>query len=137
MKFLKIGGYINICIAIAHILCLYDTQYFFEITGVGENMNRNAEIHPLLPYIITIFVSIIFFIFGLYGLSGTGKIRELPLLKIGVYIIAVVYLMRGAVGVIINIGFESSFQWHHLLFSICALVIGLLYLLGGLERYKA
>lgn len=134
---LKFGGYINILIAIAHIICLFNAEYFFEVTGVGENMQRNAEIHPLLPYGMTIFVAVIFFIFGLYGLSGAGKIRKLPLLKIGVFAIAAIYLFRGVVGSIINIGFESSFQWHHLLFSLCALGIGLLYLLGGLKKWRA
>lgn len=99
-------------------------------------MRRNAEIRPFLPYAMTIFVALIFFIFGLYGLSGAGKIRKLPLLKVGIFIIAAIYLIRGAVGAIVNIGFESSFQWHHLLFSICALGIGLLYLLGGLRKWK-
>lgn len=136
MKMLKLGGYINILIAIAHIICLVNADYFFEITGVGEDMRRNAEIHPLLPYTMTIFVAIIFFIFGLYGLSGAGKIRKLPLLKVGVFSIAAIYLIRGIVGTIVNIGFESSFQWHHLLFSACALGIGSLYLLGGLRIWK-
>ena len=133
---LKLGGYINILIAIAHIICLFNAQYFFEVTGVGENMRRNAEIHPLLPYAMTIFVSVIFFIFGLYGISGAGKIRKLPLLKVGIFTIATIYLMRGVVGVIANIGSESSFQWHHLLFTVCALGIGLLYLLGGLRKWE-
>lgn len=101
-------------------------------------MRRSAEIHSCLPYITTIFTAIIFFIFGLYGLSGLSgadKIRKLPLLKIGIFAIATIYLIRAVAGVIINLGFESTFQWHHLLFSICALVIGLLYLLGGLNKY--
>ena len=136
MKMLKLGGCINILIAIAHIICLFNAEYFFEITGIGENMRRNAEIHPLLPYVMTIFVSIIFFIFGLYGLSGAGKIKKLPLLKVGIFTIATIYLIRGVVGAIGNIGFESSFQWHHLLFSVCALGIGLLYLLGGLNKWE-
>lgn len=54
MKMLKLGGCINILIAIAHIICLFNAEYFFEITGIGENMRRNAEIHPLLPYVMTI-----------------------------------------------------------------------------------
>lgn len=136
MKMLKLGGYINILIAIAHIICLFNAQYFFEVTGVGENMRRNAEIHPLLPYAMTIFVSVIFFIFGLYGISGAGKIRKLPLLKVGIFTIATIYLIRGVVGAIANIAFESSFQWYHLLFSICALGIGLSYLSGGLRKWK-
>lgn len=137
MKMLKLGGYINILIAIAHIICLFNAEYFFEVTGVGENMRRDAEIHPFLPYVMTIFVAVIFFIFGLYGLSGAGRIRKLPLLKIGIFAIAAIYLFRGVAGSIINIGFESLFQWHHLLFSLCALGIGLLYLLGGLKKWRA
>lgn len=136
MKMLKLGGYINILIAIAHIVCLYSPEYFFEVTGVGEEMKRNAEIHPLLPYVMTIFVAIFFFIFGLYGLSGAGKIKKLPLLKWGIFTIAAIYLLRGVVGSVVNIAFETAFQWHHLLFSICALGIGLLYLLGGLQIWK-
>lgn len=136
MKMLKFGGYINILIAIVHIICLFNAEYFFEVTGVGENMRRNSEIHSFLPYAMTIFVAVIFFIFGLYGLSGAGKIRKLPLLKVGIFTIATIYLIRGAVGAIANIGFEPSFQWHHLLFSVCALGIGLLYLLGGLNKWK-
>jgi hypothetical protein len=136
MKMLKLGGYINILIAIVHIICLFNAEYFFEVTGVGENMRRNSEIHPLLPYAMTIFVSIIFFIFGLYGLSGADKIKKLPFLKVGIFTIAIIYIIRGIVGAITNIGFESSFQWHHLLFSVCALGIGLLYLLGGLRKWK-
>lgn len=136
MKMLKLGGYINILIAIAHIICLFSAEYFFEVTGIGENMKKNAEIHPFLPYAMTIFVSIIFFIFGLYGLSGAGKIKKMPLLKVGIFTIAAIYLIRGVVGAIANIGFESSFQWHHLSFSVCALGIGLLYLLGGLNKWR-
>lgn len=136
MKKLKFGGYFNILIAIAHLICLLDAQYFFDITGVGDNMRRNAEIHPLLPYIITIFTAIIFFIFGLYGLSGAGNIKKLPFLKFGVYSIATIYMIRGSVGAIINIGFDSSFKWYHLFFSFCAFGIGLLYLLGGLSKWK-
>ncbi|MBK5723138.1 hypothetical protein JGH11_19920 [Dysgonomonas sp. Marseille-P4677] len=133
---LKLGGYINILIAVAHIICLLNADYFFEITGVGGNMRKNAEIHPLLPYAMTVFVAVIFLIFGLYGLSGAGKIKELPLLRIGVFTIAAIYLLRGIIGSIINIGFESSFLWYHLLFSLCALGIGLLFLLGGLKAFQ-
>lgn len=134
MKLLKLGGYLNILIAIAHVIGLFFGDKIYEYTGVGEDMRRNAEINPHLPTLITLFVSIFFFIFGLYGLSGAGVFkRKLPLLKLGIFSIAAIYLGRGVIGAIINIGFETSFQWHHLLFSVCAFVIGLLYLNGGLK----
>ena len=133
MKKILIGAYLNILIAILHILCLYKASYFFEITGVGENMRRNAEIYPLLPYVITLVVAIIFFVFGLYGLSAAGRFRKLPFLKVGVFSIAVIYLIRGIIGCIINIFKEEPFLWYHLIFSLFALVIGVFYLLGGWE----
>lgn len=133
---LRIGGYINILIAIAHIVGLFWAQQMYDYTGVGDRMRENAAIHPALPYMITIFVTIAFFIFGLYGLSAAGKIKKLPLLKTGIFVIAAIYLLRGAIGIVINIAFETIFIWSHLLFSLCALGIGLLYLLGGLKKYK-
>lgn len=136
MKLLKLGGYINILIAITHIIGLLWAQEMYDYTGVGENMRRNAELHPLLPAAMTIFVAIFFFIFGLYGLSASGAIKKLPLLKLGVFTVAAIYLFRGVVGSVVNICVESSFQWHHLSFSFCAIGIGLLYLLGGLQIWK-
>ncbi|WP_108821034.1 hypothetical protein [Dysgonomonas sp. Marseille-P4361] len=137
MKLLRLGGYINILIAIAHVVGLFWAQEMYDYTGVGENMQRNAEIHPLLPTAMTVFVAIFFLIFGLYGLSAAGIVKKLPFLKLGVFTIAAIYLVRGIVGSVINIGFESSFIWYHLLFSLCALGIGVLYLLGGLQIWKS
>lgn len=136
MKLLKLGGYLNILIAIAHIIGLLWAQDMYDYTGVGEDMRRNAEIHPLLPTAMTVFVSIFFFIFGIYGLSAAKAVKEMPFLKIGVFSIAAIYLLRGIIGSIVNIGFETSFQWHHLFFSLCALAIGFLYLIGGLQVWK-
>ncbi len=40
-------------------------------------------------------VAIVFFIFGLYGLSADNKYRKLPFLKVGIFVIAAIYLLRG------------------------------------------
>lgn len=133
---LKLGGYINILIALVHLLCLFWAETFFDLTGVGDQMREHAAMHPLLPYGLTVFVAIIFLIFGLYGLSAAGKIKPLPLLKVGVFSIAAIYLLRGVLGAIVNIAFEPIFLWYHLLYSACALIIGLLYLMGGLKAWK-
>lgn len=135
-RMLKIGGYINILIAIFHLVVLFWAQQMYDFTGVGDRMRENASIHPFLPYAITIIVSIAFFVFGLYGLSGADIIKKMPLLKTGIFVIATIYLLRGLVGIFINIFVESSFLLHHLIFSIFALIIGVLYLLGGLKKWQ-
>jgi hypothetical protein len=67
---LKLGGYINIIIAVAHIVGLFWADKMFEVTGIGKEMTELAQTNSSLPYLLTIFVAIVFFIFGLYGLSA-------------------------------------------------------------------
>ena len=90
---LKLGGYINIVIAIAHIVGLFWAEKMFEVTGIGNEMTKLAQTHSSLPYLLTIFVAVVFFIFGLYGLSADNKFRKLPFLKLIIFIIAGIYLI--------------------------------------------
>ena len=55
---------------------------------------------PLLQNRMQLFLigeaaALIFAIFGLYGLSGAGSIRHLPLLRLGLIGISSAYLLRG------------------------------------------
>lgn len=91
---LKLGGYINILIAIAHIVGLLWADQMFELTGIGKQMAELAHIQASLPYLLTLFVTIVFFIFGLYGLSADAKFRKLPFLKPAIFLIAGIYIFR-------------------------------------------
>ena len=42
---LKLGGYINIIIAIAHIVGLFWADKMFEVTGIGKEMTELAQTH--------------------------------------------------------------------------------------------
>ena len=134
---LKFGGYINILIAIAHIIGLFWAEQMFEVTGVGKEMTELAEIHFALPYVITIFVSIMFLIFGLYGLSAGEKIRKLPFLKLGIFVIAGIYIFRGLGELIFDISRQQSHQSEtETVYSLIALTIGLLFLIGGIKKWN-
>lgn len=55
---------------------------------------------PLLENRMQLFMigetaALVFAIFGLYGLSGAGSIRHLPLLRLGLVGISSLYLLRG------------------------------------------
>ena len=131
---LKIGGILNIVIAIAHIIGLFWTEQFFENTGVGEGMETLRQIHSALPYLLTIFVAVIFFVFGLYGLSAAKKIRPLPFLKLGIFTIAGIYLFRGIGEQSYNLILGTTSP-SETLQSIIALIIGLLFLFGGFKKW--
>ena len=132
---LKLGGYINIVIAIGHILGLIWADQMFEITGIGKEMATLAQKHSTLPYLLTIIVAIVFFIFGLYGLSAANKFRKLPLLKTVIFLIAGIYLLRGA-GELIADTIQRTNSIAETIYSLVAIIIGLLFLIGGLQKWR-
>jgi hypothetical protein len=135
MNMLKIGGYLNILIAIGHIIGLIWADQVFALFGISEPMNRLAEIHFSLPYLLTFFVSLVFLIFGLYGLSAEGELRRLPLLKPALFVIAGLYIVRG-LGELIYETTRSTHSTAEITYSLIALALGLLYLIGGVKKWK-
>lgn len=134
---LRLGGYINILIAIGHIVGLIWAKQMFMVTGIGNEMNKLAQAHSFLPYLLTIFVAVVFFIFGLYGLSADGKFRKLPFIKLGIFAIAAIYIFRGVGELIFDISQQEAPPITEALFSLIALGIGLLFLIGGLKKWKS
>lgn len=132
---LKLDGYLNILIAIGHIVGLIWADQMFEITGIGKEMETLAQTHTSLPYLLTIFVAIVFLIFGLYGLSADHQFRKLPFLKPVIFSITVIYLLRGF-GELIADKIKGTNSISETIYSLFALAIGLLFLIGGLKKWK-
>ncbi|MEJ7692654.1 hypothetical protein [Daejeonella sp.] len=133
---LKLGGCINILIAIGHIIGLFWADKMFEITGIGKEMKELAQAHSSLPYLLTIFVAIAFFVFGLYGLSADNKFRRLPFLKPVIFLIAGIYLLRGIGELIFDLEKQQTNQFLEITYSLIAVFIGLLFLIGGLRKWN-
>lgn len=134
---LTIGGYINILISLAHIVGLLWAEKMFEVTGIGKEMTELSHLHPALPYLITIIVAIVFFLFGLYGLSADGKFKKLPLLKPAIFTIAAIYLFRGFGELIFDIEKQGAGLFLETVYSLLAVGIGLLFLVGGWRKRKS
>ncbi|WP_165024171.1 hypothetical protein [Dysgonomonas sp. ZJ279] len=130
----KIGSTLNFILAAGHLIALIWLMKVFEIYGLSKEINELSQIHPLLPYILTVTVSGGFFVFGLYGLSADGKIRKLPLLKVAVFAIAAIYILRAVAGVV-EIIITDTPPLLESINSSGALIIGLLYLIGGLKKW--
>ncbi|HKX86264.1 MAG TPA: hypothetical protein VJL37_06310 [Flavobacterium sp.] len=134
---LQIGGYINIVIALGHLIGLFWAEKMFEVTGIGKEMIELAQTHASLPYLLTVFVAVFFFIFGLYGLSADGKLKELPYLKPIIFVIAAIYLFRGIGELIADMQIQQANASLETLYSIIAIAIGLLFLIGGVKKWNA
>jgi hypothetical protein len=131
---LQIGGYINIVIALGHLIGLFWAEKMFEVTGIGKEMVELAQTHSSLPYLLTVFVAVFFFIFGLYGLSADGKLKELPYLKPIIFVIAAIYLFRGIGELIADMQIQQANAFLETLYSLIAIAIGLLFLIGGFKN---
>jgi hypothetical protein len=59
--------------------------------GAGEALVSN----PPLLLASGLLVALLLVVFGLYGLSGAGVIRRLPLLRLGLFVIGLLYLAVG------------------------------------------
>lgn len=134
---LKLGGYINILIAVGHIVGLIWADQMFAVTGIEKEMQELSKINTstYLPYLLTIFVAVVFLIFGLYGLSADNKFKKLPFLKSVIFIIAGIYIFRGLGGLLADT-IQGTNSLNETIYSLFALTIGLLFFVGGLRKWK-
>jgi hypothetical protein len=131
---LKLGGYINLFITVGHLIGLIWAEQMFEVTGIGKEMAELGQVHLSLPYLLTIFVALVFFIFGLYGLSADDKFKKLPFLKTVIFLIAGIYLLRG-LGELVVDNIHGTNSITETTYSFLALVIGFLFLIGGFKKW--
>ncbi|SHG04371.1 hypothetical protein [Pedobacter caeni] len=129
---LTIGGYLNILISFGHIAGLFRAEQMFRLTGVAHQMKELSALHYTLPYALTVFVALVFFVFGLYGLSATKKWMWLPFQKSGIYLISGIYFLRG-LGELLADGLSGTSTLTGTFYSIIAVGIAILYLSGGLK----
>jgi hypothetical protein len=134
MVFLKAGGVASAFIAALHVLIVIGGGPAYRYFGAGEHMARLAEAGSLIPALVTAGISAVFVVWAAYAFSGAGLLRRLPLLRTGLVVIGVVYLLRGlllAPEVVARVsGSQPAVPVRELVFSLAALAAGLAYLLG-------
>lgn len=109
----------------------------FEIKGIGKEMAELSQIHLSLPYLLTIVVASVFFIFGLYGLSAANKFKKLPNLKFVIFSISGIYLLRGLVELLISFLIKEEQAFNETIFSLSSISLGMLFLYGGIQRWRS
>lgn len=138
-RLLAIVGWWNIAFAVLHIVIIFAGGSGYRYFGAGEQMARLAEAGNPKPTIITSGLTVLFLGFGLYALSAAGNIRRLPLTRLVVLGIGILYLLRG-----ILVGPQAWWAIQHpdqvplrfVFFSAVALVLGVLCVYGLMLRWK-
>ncbi len=134
---LILAGVLSFCAAIFQAVIAFVPAWSAAF-GAGAALVSN----PALLLTLGLLVTLLLVIFGLYGLSGAGVIRRLPLLRPGLLVIGLLYCLVG-----INFIFQVAallgilpsagpIPTYILLISFGALVAGLAYLIGLAVNWK-
>ena len=87
---LILAGVLSFCAAIFQAVIAFVPAWSAAF-GAGDALVSN----PPLLLTFGLLVALLLVIFGLYGLSGAGVIRRLPLLRPGLFVIGLLYCLVG------------------------------------------
>ena len=98
-RWLLTGGLLTGVAALLHVAIIVGGPEWYRFFGAGERMARLAASGALSPALITAGIATVLSVWTLYAFSGAGVIGRLPFLRAALVIIAVVYLLRGVLGI--------------------------------------
>ena len=135
--FLIFAGMLSAIVAMLHIGCIYFGAPWYRFFGAGEQMAVLAEQGSIQPTLITSGIVLVLSIWSLYAFSAAGIILRLPLVRIVLILITVIYLVRGIAGfffVSSPLGRSPEFWlWSS---SIC-LCFGIIHLIGLKQQWTS
>lgn len=98
-------------------------------------MARMAEQGLWYPTIVTSFIVLVLLVWTLYGLSGAGVIKRLPLTKLALVLIASIFLVRGVSFVGLMPMFPENSLTFWLISSGICFFIGSLFAVGSWQQW--
>ena len=98
MKRLRLGAILHFIIAIGHLGCLFALDEAFDAYGIKDVMYNMVFGHVWMLYAITVVLVLAFTLAGFYALSASGNIRRLPLTRMAIIVIVVLYSLRSLAG---------------------------------------
>jgi len=128
---LTLGSIASFLIALLHLALVFKPQWYRHF-GADE-LAQLAEQGSPFTVLVTIGLTLMFAAWGAYALSGAGVIGQLPLLRISLIAIGVIYVLRGLLlpSELVKV-LTSGHPFRFVVFSTGSLVAGLLYLFGTL-----
>lgn len=84
--------------ALLHLGCIYFGAPWYRFFGAGEEMAKLAEQGSLQPTLVTLFIFAVLAVWACYALSGAGVIKKLPLRKLVLVLITLIFTIRAIAG---------------------------------------
>lgn len=98
-RWLRWGALLTGVASLLHLGIIFGGPGWYRFFGASERMARLSARGSAYPPFITAAIALLLGLWALYGLSGAGVIRRLPLLRPALALIAGAYLARGLLGI--------------------------------------
>jgi hypothetical protein len=125
-------------VALLHVAILLVGPPWYRWFGASSLAQQIESGSALGPTLLTLAVAALFVVWTGYGLSGAGVIRRLPLLRVGLYVIAAIYVLRG-VQVLLEVpaAVHGRMPARFAVFSAFSALAGAAYLVGALRSGRS
>lgn len=95
MKYLKVAGVLTLLASVTHIAIIFGGADWYRFFGAGEELAVMQEQGSSYPAIVTGVIALVLFVWSLFAFSGAGIIRQLPLTRLALAVISLIFLARG------------------------------------------
>lgn len=138
-SFLAVGGALSAALALLHIIVIVLGPPGYRYFGAPDEFATMTEAGSLAPAVLTAMFAVIFGVWAYYGFAGARMIPRPPLLRLGLVVIAAVYMLRGLSAVpeaLLLMRTPGAFPARFLVFSIFSLLVGVCYALGARQAWR-
>ena len=130
ISLLLLAAIVAFSTALAHLSCIFFGAECYSAQMAPKFIVESAQQGTIVAPIGAILAAILFIIPGFYALSAAQIIRKLPLLKLGIYTIAGLCVIRGLLPIQLWLRKPDKVTDIVLYIGIVWLVVGLFYLFG-------
>ncbi len=136
-QLLTLAGGLSFAMALYHVALAF-SPVLSEASGAGKELVSN----PSVLLVSGLIVAVVFALCGVYGLAGAGRVRRLPLLRVGLLGIGGLCTLNGLTFVfqllaVLNLlPSPQPVSPPAMLATLAFLITGLLYLSGTLAGWR-
>jgi hypothetical protein len=134
---LMIAGTLSALAALLHLGCIYFGAPWYRFFGAGEQMAVLAEQGSIQPTLITSGIVTVLTIWSLYAFSAAGVILRLPLIRLALILITLVYLVRGFGGFFLINSLMGNSPEFWLWSSAICLIFGFFHFIGLKQKWAS
>jgi putative oxidoreductase len=142
-RWLRWGALLTGAASLLHVGIIFGGPDWYRFFGAGERMARLSARGSIYPTLITAGIASVLGLWALYGLSGAGVVRRLPLLRLALVLIACVYFARGTLGIPVVLFVDGPYtnelkgrMTFMVVSSIVCIFLGLCYASGAVRVWR-